>query len=166
MKKFIKRGIIAGALSLMLLPAAASAHFLGYDSVDGKEIRWGTYHGTTKWTTARGAAISTWNGINPINILGDSSTTVEDLSFVDANRSDVTWAGLYSNISGADKIQLNNYYLNGYTTAKRQNVFTHELGHALGLAHSYSDQIMYAYVTSKTSLGSHDTSDYHSLWGY
>ncbi|MEK4244563.1 matrixin family metalloprotease [Psychrobacillus sp. FSL K6-2684] len=166
MKKLTQRFLIVGALMLMILPASASAHFLGYSSVDGGEIRWGTYHGTTKWTTQRNAAISTWNTLSPINILGDTATTVEDVSFKDANRSDVTWAGLYSTYTGADLIQVNNYYLDNYSNAQRQNTFTHELGHALGLDHSYSTEIMHKSVTSKTTLGSHDKEDYHTLWGY
>ncbi|CAI9393603.1 matrixin family metalloprotease [Niallia sp. Sow4_A1] len=161
-------GLFALALifGFVFTPVKASAHFLGYSSVDGKEIRWGTAKGSTSYTTARNAAIKTWNGITPIKILGDTASTVEDISFVDVTRSDVTWAGQYQRVTGADIIRLNKHYLSGYTAAKKQNVFTHELGHALGLAHSYSGEIMYYAATTKTSLGAHDKSDYHSLWGY
>ncbi len=45
-----------------------------------------------------------------------------------------------------------------------QNLFTHELGHALGLTHSYSGNIMYVINTSQTTLGVQDINDFHSIW--
>lgn len=143
----------------------AYAHFLGYSSVDSGEIRWGD---STSWDDARSHANSTWNGLDPINIAADDWTTYEDVTWRDANDSGVGWDGLYSNSAGTDDIYLNSYYLNGYTTAQRRAVAAHELGHALGLAHSYSDQLMNSCSTCSgyNTPQSHDISDYHSLWGY
>lgn len=63
-----------------------------------------------------------------------------------------------------DTIQLNAYCLNNDTFTERQNTTTHELGHLLGLAHSFAGNVMYTYQTSQTSLGSHDISDYNELY--
>lgn len=142
----------------------AQAHFTGCDSTDSGEIRWG---GSTTYTDARSHGNSQWNGLGSINIAPDAWNTIEDLTWSDANRSDVTWAGVHTCYSccATDTIQLNVYYMSGFTTSQRRNVATHELGHALGIGHSYSGQVMYEYVSSVTTLQSHDISDYRSLWG-
>lgn len=48
---------------------------------------------------------------------------------------------------------------------KRRHVAPKSLGHALGLGHSVSGNVMYDY-TWEIYLGSQDISDYHYLWGY
>ena len=134
---------------------------MGCDSVDNGEIRYG---GTTKyseWSTGK----LKWNGLGAINIAADTIYTIEDLTISDVNKSDVTWAALYTNISiVADKIQFNDFYFSGYTTNQKTNTAMHELGHALGLNHSYSGNIVYKYVTSQTTFGSQDLIDYNYLW--
>lgn len=149
--------------SLLVLPSIAFAHFLGYDSVDAGEIRYGS---STIYTTARSHAVSTWNTLGSINIAADTATTYEDVTFLDASRSDVSWDGLYTNTDGSDEIYLNKYYLSGYTSTQQKAVAAHELGHALGLAHSYSPNLMNPCSTCSgvTTPQSHDRSDYYSLW--
>jgi len=148
-------------LAFLLLANVAQAHFLGYSSVDDGEIRWG---GSTTYSSQWNAGISTWNGLDPIDILPDTWWTYEDLTVSDVNRSDVGWVGRYINSVGSDDIELNRYYLDNDTSAQKQNTTTHELGHALGLAHSFSGNVMYYAQTSQTALGSHDISDYNYLW--
>ncbi|WP_082088093.1 MULTISPECIES: matrixin family metalloprotease [unclassified Methanosarcina] len=41
---------------------------------------------------------------------------------------------------------------------------SHELGHALGLAHSNSNNIMYEHATSRTTLGVDDIDSYNYLY--
>lgn len=158
-QKFV---ILMGVLAL-LLPLSVSAHYLGNDSVDGREIRWEDY---TAFDDARNHANSTWNALGRVNIAADSATTVADLEWRDANRSDVGWDGMWSARTGADLIQLNAAYLNGYTTFKRRAVAAHEQGHALGLAHSYSNQLMNSCSTCSgyNTPQSHDRADYFALW--
>jgi predicted Zn-dependent protease len=159
-RKFV---VIAVALAVLIAPLTTFAHFLGNDSVDGREIRWEDY---TAFDDARGHAISTWNNLGRVNIAPDTWSAVADLEWRDANRSDVSWDGMWSARSGADLIQLNAYFLNGYTSFKRRAVAAHEQGHSLGLAHSYSDQLMNPCSTCSgyNTPQAHDRSDYYALW--
>lgn len=163
MLKFWKIAFSLILTSLLVLPSIAFAHFLGYDSVDAGEIRYGS---STVYTSARSHAVSTWNALGRISIAADTAYTYEDVTFLDANRSDVSWDGLYTNTDGSDEIYLNKYFLNSYTLTKQKAVAAHELGHALGLAHSYSPNLMNSCSTCSgvTTPQSHDRSDYFSLW--
>lgn len=160
--------IILSLVAFLFSASVASAvnYVSGYSSVDEGEIRWG---GSTAYSTQWNAGISTWNALNKINIAPDTIWTYEDLKVSDVNRSDGAWAtrtGLYTNQIGTDKIELNKYVLNSKTSAQKQNTVTHELGHALGLAHSISGNVLYFQQTSQTNLGAQDISDYRYLWGY
>lgn len=150
---------------LLLVPGLAHAtnYVLGYSAVDGGEIRWG---GSTAYSGQWDSAIATWNGRSVIYIAADTSWTLEDLTISDVYRSDVAWTGNYVSSAGADNIYFNTYHLNRDTTDQIRNTATHELGHALGLAHSYSGNVMYSAQTSQVALGSQDIADYHYLWGY
>lgn len=143
---------------------AATHYLLGYSAVDSMEIAWG---GSTTYSSQFSSAVSTWNALGKVNITPDTVWTIEDLTVSDVNSSSGAWSGvtgLYTNRSGADRLQLNKYYLGSNTSSQRQNTCTHELGHALGLAHSSSGNIMYYAQSSQTSLGSQDTSDYSYLY--
>jgi hypothetical protein len=91
--------------------------FLGNDSVDGSEIRW---EDDTGWDDARTHAINTWDALGRINIAPDNVTSIADLEWHSVNRSDVGFDGRWVPYFGADHIELNSYYLNGYTTTKRR----------------------------------------------
>ena len=62
--------------------------------------------------------------------------------------------------SSSGTIRFNTYKMGDYTIAKRRYVCTHELGHALGLAHNQSGDVMYQYVSSVTHLSSNDKASY------
>jgi predicted Zn-dependent protease len=160
--KLLNISLVAFVAVLLTSASVAHAHFLGYSSVDGNEIRWG---GSTTYSTQWNAGISTWNALGAINIAPDTIWTIEDLTVSNTNAGNSGWTGLYTyNYFLADTIQLNTYYLSGNTSAQRQNTITHELGHSLGLAHSFSGNVMYSVQTSQTSLGTHDTEDYNALY--
>jgi hypothetical protein len=155
--------VAAVALGLPLLwTGSASAHFLGYDSVVNSKI---DYVDNTKYDDARGWARDRWEDAGDVDIQLDTGWTKADVEFYDSYSPAASWAGLYDNESGDDDIIFNTYYLDTYSTAQKRNVALHELGHALGLDHSYSGQVMYDTVSSVQYLGSHDLSDYDALWG-
>ncbi|MGM7723724.1 matrixin family metalloprotease [Metabacillus sp. Hm71] len=156
--------LVIGALvfTMLLVPTSTKAHFLGYDSVDDGEIRYGD---ETGYNNAISHARSQWNSVGRINIAPDDSWVYEDVTYMSTTRNDVTWAGLYTNTSGADEIYFNKKYMVPYGDRKEEIVGIHETGHALGLAHSYSGQVMAKYVSDMAHTPqSHDKSDYHSLW--
>lgn len=157
--------LAVGALTVSV-PGVAYAHFLGNDSVDDMEIR---YQDASRWDDSHNNAMSQWEGLSGgVNILPDSSTTINDLQLSDYSANDGL-CGYWQPSFGEDDLRLNNDYYNGASTTNRRACTLHEWGHAHGLAHSYNDQAMddcpvSACGSAYTSPQSHDRSDYYYLW--
>lgn len=141
----------------------AFAHQQSWDVVDNGEIR---YVDQTGWDDARIHAVGVWNDVGSIEILPDEWFTTSDLIFMDYAASDNRCGVMFS----GGNLQLNNTYFQINTVGKNRSCAAHEMGHALGLDHSYPDQLMdecpvcsnpnyYAYPQS------HDRADYHERWG-
>lgn len=150
------------ALTMLLVPIGTMAHYLGFDSVDTGQIRYGD---ETGYNNAISHSRSQWNSVGAINIAPDNADYYEDLTYKSTTRNDVTWAGLYTNTAGADEIYFNKKYMVPYGDRNEEIVGIHETGHALGLDHSYAGQVMAVYVGDMAHTPqSHDLYDYNRKW--
>ncbi|MEV8634694.1 matrixin family metalloprotease [Streptosporangium sp. NPDC051023] len=153
----IAAGVIAG------FPASASAvhYLLGSDAVgSGPEIDWVD---NTKYDTARSYAQNLWVPLNCVNITPDTLFTIADLYWEDYSAND----GYLAYYDLGDSIYMNELGLDASSVTRQKNVAAHEFGHALGLGHSVSGQLMWSNVQSYTSLkgiDSQDSYDYKHLW--
>ena len=103
------------------------------------------WKGSTSYQTQFNSAVSTWNNYKSGVIRKDAWNTINDVTISDYNEVSST-AGVTSS-AGTIK-----------------NVCTHELGHALGLAHNAKGDVMYAYVNSVTSLSANDKASYDASY--
>ena len=168
MKRHLRRlaAMTAAAMALPLLGASpAGAHWLGYTSVDADKIN---HQDNTVYDDARIWATTIWeySGIIEIHLDVIGAGAPNDVEVYDQNAPWESWAGLYiPEAVGDDDIVFNSAYMSGYTTAQRRHVALHEFGHALGLGHSYTGQVMQPVVGSFEYPQPHDQYSYDYLWG-
>lgn len=151
-------------------PWLGNTHYTFYpdDSVDdaNEEMlwKWSASTESQDYATELAAAIATWNALDPITIAETGGAADIEVQEVDA--SPETWTGQYTALTPG-LVELNLAQINGSEPLSRiQKTWTHELGHALGLNHSYWENVMHLASTTQTSLGNQDVEDYHYLWGY
>jgi hypothetical protein len=119
--------------------------------------------GSTKYPYEMSLATSTWNALGNVSIVATTSTTT--LQIYEDSFDDFAWKGKWNPSEFfPDFLILNTYHLDQNTSSEIQNTITHELGHALGLDHSFTGNVMYYYQSSQTTLGSQDENDYYYLW--
>lgn len=148
-----------------VLAATGAGHTLTYSSVDNGEIRYG---GSTKYSTNRTHANSQWNSLSSVDILPDSATAIQDLTYMDVYSTE-TFSGRYThNLIGADTIKFNDRIMQDRTSTWNNKTATHELGHAVGLddheGSSWSGIIMYNTSSEVQKLQAHDKEDYNDRW--
>jgi hypothetical protein len=120
------------------------------------------YATATTYTNQLDDAVATWNSLGRVGV-GTATSTI-DLNINNVNLSDVPFKGIWNYTTTPDSINLNAYFLDYNTYAQVQNTITHELGHALGLEHSYTGNVLFLAQSSQTALGPQDVSDYNYLW--
>lgn len=103
------------------------------------------WKGSTSYQTQFNSAVSTWNNYKSGVIRKDAWNTINDVTISDYNEVSST-AGV---TSSAGTIKFNTYQMDNFTSAQKRNVCTHELGHALGLAHNAKGDVMYSLVRSQ-----------------
>lgn len=133
---------------------AATSATLTWHLVDsGKHLDWG---GSTAYQKQFDAAVNTWNSYKAGVIRKDTVLTVKDVTISDYSEVSTT-AGV---ASSAGTIKFNAYCMESFSNAKKLNVCTHEIGHALGLAHNQEGDVMYMYVSDVTTLTENDEASY------
>ena len=162
----INKGICAIIAVVMMvlfcsISAFAKAYVQTWDLVDsGKHL---DYDGNSTYMSYIKTGASTWNAYKSGVIRPDSALVIQDVYVSDVNSAN-GWAGMtYSN----GKIELNKYYMSNYSTSQITNVAAHELGHALGLDHSTSTDLMDASITSHSStqaLSQNDKDSYDEAY--
>ena len=167
---------IAFLAQLVLLSSAgaASAHFLIPDSVNDEsgEIRWTEY---TRYDDAHTFGIGQWNRLGGVPILRDSAATPTDLVFRDYRDCGTGTVGYWVPANGTDAVNFNICYMGKLSVLSQRASATHEIGHALRLAHPSGNQqseawrkhsIMY-YCSTCVRFNTpqdHDKADYNAIW--
>jgi hypothetical protein len=156
------------ALLLIIVGAGtASAHPLGYDSVDGDQI---IYKDKTRYNKELNFAVRQWNELGSVSIeKGGNRQPGTDLVVRDYRNCKDGLFGYYEQKKGADVIGLNSCTLNKnkYDAVDRRGTVVHEMGHALGLADNNlcNRSIMCGHgQTPFDTPQKHDVHDYYRLW--
>ena len=120
----------------------------------GKHLDW---DGSTAYQNEFNAGVNTWNAYRSGVIRQDTWYYDCDVTISDyyESNTDVCAITFSSGI-----IQFNSFQMNTKTSQERQNICTHELGHALGLAHNQVGDVMYPYCSSVTTLSDNDKASY------
>lgn len=92
----------------------------------------------------------------PIHLTRDTVRGNEDIGLYSVFRNDVAWDGqsaIYHNVWDILSVssEINDFYTDAYNSSKRNSVTTHEMGHAMGLAHETGAVVMNASTCGSNS---------------
>lgn len=123
-----------------------------------------TYSNTSPYSMELSNSVGTWNARSGVVILAATSSPADLTISAVTDRSDLAVKGNTYVVRGDSAMYLNAYFLDTDTFDERQNTITHELGHALGLDHSFTGNIMFLNQSAQTLLGPQDEIDYDYIW--
>jgi len=161
MKQKLMIGLLA-ILTYAFMCFTVNAYVLSGDAWGGGSLDPLYYIESTQYDTALDTSVDDWNDESmdsgDFDETGNPSTAdveIEDVDLV------VGWAGqtansVYITTIMSSTVQLNEYYLDGYSTDERRCTIAHELGHVWGLDHEDDDEIralMYSWHTQRWYWG-------------
>lgn len=120
----------------------------------GKHLDW---DGSTIYQDNFDFGVDVWEDYKSGIIREDTIWIIEDVEVLDRDEN-ATWAGRVS--PTIDTLEFNIFQMDDLSEEERNMVAIHELGHALGLDHNTSSDIMFASVTTQNTLSSNDKASY------
>lgn len=131
-----------------------------WDCVDsGKHMDWS---GDTNYMTEWYNSVNTWNKYKPGVIRADRWNTICDIKIYDKSKGA---GGAYAEAWPSGKIYFFQKEMDSISEKRRQSVITHEIGHALGIAHNdNSKSVMHEYFTTVINLHEIDKKAYDAAY--
>ncbi|MFA6493799.1 MAG: hypothetical protein WCT49_01995, partial [Candidatus Paceibacterota bacterium] len=132
-----------------------------------KTLGWDWLNSTHPYPDEWASSTLLWNGLGKINIYQNSTSTPQ-VQVSAVYEPDLFYNALWSFVpSSPDSIEMNTYFMGDLNSVQKITVISHEIGHALGLAHSYLSNVMYyaAGIEEQDFLGNQDEVDYNYMWG-
>jgi matrixin len=145
---------MAITLTMWLIPAPkAAAYNLNGCKFSTRNLLYG--HTTVSgYQAIVDAAASRWSNSTDVNFTYVYGSVALGINPVVSNYGNNGLSGWVVLCSGgkrtSEAVYLNRYYLDTYSSAKKKGVATHEFGHALGLAHTNNNTVMYPTDAGRT----------------
>ncbi len=124
-----------------------------------RELKW---YASTTYSNEWLGAISAWNALGKITFSSTTPSSTAYLKVYDISSPPDEFTGAWSPTPNPDELVFNLAHTSSGSST--QKTATHELSHALGLAHSFFGNVMYYIQTAQTWLGNKDIDDFNYFW--
>lgn len=124
------------------------------------------YNADTVYSGELSNSVGMWESQGKVDFIA-TTTSASKLLITDINLADLASKGEWAEYGSGypkDSLKLNRYFLDPDSASEREHTISHELGHSLGLVHSFTGNIMFYNQSSQIMLGPQDLFDYHSLY--